>query len=827
MRQGTPTLATHFEPLKARAFLPCFDHPSIKARFRLTVMKKWIPKGFVILSNTNPEEEDAERVVFKETPEMCSYLLCLVIAKLHWVESSVDNRIRLRVYIPQSVPLDNAKGCLMLVQKAVIFYEKLFGQELRLEKLDLVGLKALPPIAMENVGCLAFRLNYVILNGKTPVSRVQRIVRLVAHEVSHHWFGNSTSINSWCIVWLKEGFARYLEYLFTVYLFPSWDYWTDFAQGISDCAKQMDAIAASTHPLEPASPPTPSSITDSFDFITYNKGASIVRMLAETVGWSVFSSGVRIFLSAHKDNSATVTDFCNALQTACTLTHPPPFPPSSLGVTDTPIDLLTFRVEEWTSLWRTAPSHPVVFVRVVEGGIAMQQFLVPEPTRQVPFEVQPSLFTLPIAIKLHSANAEPTIHTVLLPPTATATEYFMPLPDPHCTVILNPHCASFCRVWYDSQLFPRILRTYSSHPSLTRLGLFLDCFRLLSVSSIQLQQQDRLPSWWKPRGHTGLEHQLYQLLAAFRDARETHNNVVSAAATAALDILHRSQGESCEEGVRRAVVGYFQHLLPKVKQAAWQEEWDMCEGQLGFERFKADSDLSPAVAGMVLSCLGSAWHSETIVFSRDLRDKLMESMSHADTAESDRPDLTVAVHAVKVCVQHGGEKDWWDAWHLYTWTQQPDDLEDDEPLPVTNVEPRDLSWMSVHPPVTLHGRVSQGYQLRATLLECLAASPHIHIAQNVAKLSQKPSLSHDTSDIISLCTGILQNTALIDQVLLASSARVIWFLIRLAPSFGSPLWLDRNEGYWQNMGAPLKTVIRSNVQITRAIIDNLKAVLPQ
>lgn len=40
----------------------------------------------------------------------------------------------------------------------------------------------------------------------------QAIISTIAHELTHHWFGDYVTLDWWSNTWLNEGFAAYFQY---------------------------------------------------------------------------------------------------------------------------------------------------------------------------------------------------------------------------------------------------------------------------------------------------------------------------------------------------------------------------------------------------------------------------------------------------------------------------------------------------------------------------------------------------------------------------------------------------------------------------------------
>ena len=67
--------------------------------------------------------------------------------------------------------------------------------------------------AMENVGCVIYRDDYVQRDELFTHSRKQSIFITFLHEISHMWFGNLVTMKWWDDLWLNESFANYVSFI--------------------------------------------------------------------------------------------------------------------------------------------------------------------------------------------------------------------------------------------------------------------------------------------------------------------------------------------------------------------------------------------------------------------------------------------------------------------------------------------------------------------------------------------------------------------------------------------------------------------------------------
>lgn len=115
----------------------------------------------------------------------------------------------------------------------------------------------------------------------------------------------------WEHLWLNEGFATWVGWFAVDNIFPEWRVWTMFATQNMQEALGLDSLRSS-HPIEIAVN-NPSEIHQIFDDISYEKGASVIRMVDAWLTSPIFLSGIHNYLEKHRLGNAATSDLWAAL----------------------------------------------------------------------------------------------------------------------------------------------------------------------------------------------------------------------------------------------------------------------------------------------------------------------------------------------------------------------------------------------------------------------------------------------------------------------------------------------------------------------------------
>ncbi len=415
---------TQMQATDCRRAFPCWDEPEFKAVFGITLD---VDDDLTAISN-GPEIErttaDGRTVVrFADTMLMSSYLVAFVVGRLEMTDPVDVEGTPIRVvHVPgkghlTASALDVGAFCLR-------WFQDYYGIAYPSDKVDLVALPDFAAGAMENLGCITFRENLLLVDPATSTQNEQQLIAdVIAHELAHMWFGDLVTMRWWNGIWLNEAFATFMEVAACEAYRPDWERWTSFGVERTEAFDVDGLDSTRTVEFEVRSPADADGM---FDVLTYQKGGALLRMLEQYLGEDRFREGVGQYLRSHSYGNTETNDLWDAIETT----------------SGEPVRRI---MDSW--IWQ--PGYPLVHASLVDlegrGGLRLQQrrFRFSSDTPQDEKE----MWAIPVEIR----NGGVTTITLLDGAETTAL-----LTDPEAPVVVNARGSGFYRVAYDDALRHRL-----------------------------------------------------------------------------------------------------------------------------------------------------------------------------------------------------------------------------------------------------------------------------------------------------------------------------------------------------------------------------------
>ncbi len=377
---------TQCEPEGFRKITFYPDRPDVLARFttRLEADKRFptlLSNGNLLEAGEVSDAPERHYAIWQDPTNKPSYLFACVIADLDVLTDSYTTsegrKVKLELYA-KSEDIDKCAVGMQALKDSMQWDEVNYGRAYDLDRYMIVAVSQFNMGAMENKGLNIFNTACVLSSPETTTdARSFSVKSIIAHEYFHNWTGNRITCRDWFQLCLKEGFTVYRDQSFSAVQQSS------AVQRIDDVATlRAHQFAEDAGPL--AHPVRPESFVEINNFYTttvYEKGAEIVRMIANTLGSDNFRKGTDEYFRRYDGQAVTVEDFLSAL-----------------SITDS-------KIEDFIA-WYRQPGTPVVSgYQDYDSATQTLTITLSQQTRQVAGFDAPKPLPIPVATALFDKNS--------------------------------------------------------------------------------------------------------------------------------------------------------------------------------------------------------------------------------------------------------------------------------------------------------------------------------------------------------------------------------------------------------------------------------------
>ena len=298
-KSGGQTIYTLSEPYGASDWWPCKDTPADKADSSdvwITVTNNLTGVSNGLLQQVVDNGNGTHTFEWKNSYPIAQYLISLAIANYAryttYFKFAPADSMPITNYIYKTDSTQNTISLLNEVATMIGIYSKHYGPY---------------PFLKEKYGNAEFGWSGG-MEHQTITSLGGFYETLIAHELSHQWFGDKVTCKTWHDIWLNEGFATFSEALF---------YEDQYGKQAYDSYITNLMAAAKVDKKNSVYVDDISSVSRIFNYATtYAKASIVLHMLRGIVGDSIFFNVLRSYNSDPKFayGVATTSDFISVAE---------------------------------------------------------------------------------------------------------------------------------------------------------------------------------------------------------------------------------------------------------------------------------------------------------------------------------------------------------------------------------------------------------------------------------------------------------------------------------------------------------------------------------
>ena len=375
---------TQGEPEFNHYWFPCWDYPNDMATSETVTT---VPEGQTVVSNGKlvSVTRSAGQVTYDwvESVPHSSYLISIAVGPWHKFSDQYENK-PVDYYVPNTVDEATARRSFHLTPDMIAFFSRATGVDYPYEKYAQTTVENFMFGGQENVS--ATTLSDRTLHDERA-DQDYPSTSPVSHELGQHWFGDFVQGRDWANIWLNEGFATYMEALYTQH-HEGYDAYR-FEIYNDQLAEQEEDRVAYRRPLVDRHYNDP---LEMFDATTHEKGAAVLDMLRYLIDDpeaashpasqnEPFFQALRHYLIAHHEQIADTPDLLDAIRT----------------ITG---DELDWFFREWVFM----SGHPDYHIEASYDAAKQAEKIMITQTQQTNAETP--LFDMPLEFAFYGANGQ-------------------------------------------------------------------------------------------------------------------------------------------------------------------------------------------------------------------------------------------------------------------------------------------------------------------------------------------------------------------------------------------------------------------------------------